>query len=728
MDNGLFEDYGIVFIINPDGVDSVYRGNMTEQHADPLIELQRACNRATDGAVLNVVTDKSVWKPVTDKEYLPLIDAIEDKSLRINFFVIEKDSSSLRHKRASGGMDLYNTIAVASGGTVFQTSKDQIAAVVDIIKDSVSALPPITINKLTVAPNMSTVNIPVDETVKNLTIKIQGGTTMPSFILAEPSGSSYTAKTPLGTQLTVIKVPGPTPGMWKLTRSDSQKWDVDITGNSTLDFTHKLTQPGPGGIGQYPLVGRPIAGSNTTVAISVPHFDLVQSVDSLILLDANGALLDNVTLHNVGGRRGQPLFSGTIIIPSKEFKIAIEGYDKHNHRFQRMNPILMSTLAIKLEVLQISGTLYKNEKVEIPYRITNVGSSTSLTVSITDDQSFAQSPTSYNYMLATNANQTGKFVLLARGTKGVTTTVTISVKPDGVSDNKIQFSVRRITVEERLVTKAPDKTPPSCNILRVTGKCDVGTDVCRCSSLTWSMTVVGQDTEGMLSAFVSGESPKATFSKDTFSAGYTGNISASISDDCCHQNAIVTFVDLSGNVGRCHSNFTPGFIQPDPKLCEKPGKLTVPSNGTHISCTILDMSECNLSDGNNTGAISCDAANWTMKARLGTEGFGRYQIVAVDAGSTHTLKHNNYSVEFSTDCCHTDVFINIIDIGGNMGQCEAKPKVTKQDSEPSKSSSNSKTPIGLIAGAAVGGVAVPAGLITIPDIPDNSVFTCCYYV
>ncbi|KAK3591413.1 hypothetical protein CHS0354_005340 [Potamilus streckersoni] len=504
------------------------------------------------------------------------------------------------------------------------------------------------------------------------------------------------------------------PGIWKLTRSDTQEWEVDITGNSTLDFTHKLTQPGPGGIGQYPLVGRPIAGSNTTVAISVPHYDYVQSVDNLILLDANGAILDNVTLHNVGGRRGQPLFSGSIIIPSKEFKIAVEGYDKNNHRFQRMNPILMSTLAIKLEVLQISGTLYKNENVDIPYRVANVGSSTSVTVSITDDQSFAQLPTSHSYTLATNANQTGKFVLRAGGTKGVTTTVTISVKPVGVSDNKIQFSVRRITVEERLVTKAPDKTPPICNVNHVTGKCDVGTDVCRCSKLTWSMTVVGQDMEGLLSAFVSGGSLKATFSTDPFSAGHTGNISAYISDDCCHQNAIVTFVDLSGNVGKCHANFTPGFIQPDPKLCESPGKMTVPKNGTHISCTISDMSECNLIGGNNTGggAINCDAVNWTMKARLGTEGFGRYQIVAVDAGSAYTLTRSNYSVEFSTDCCHTDVFINVIDIGGNMGQCEAKPTVTKQDSEPSRSSSSSEAPVGLIAGAVGGAVVGLAILVT----------------
>lgn len=44
----------------------------------------------------------------------------------------------------------------------------------------------------------------------------------------------------------------------------------------------------------------------------------------------------------------------------QEFKIAVEGRDKTGHTFRRLNPVLVSTLAIQLQVLPVSGTCKTN--------------------------------------------------------------------------------------------------------------------------------------------------------------------------------------------------------------------------------------------------------------------------------------------------------------------------------------------------------------------------------
>jgi len=41
---------------------------------------------------------------------------------------------------------------------------------------------------------------------------------------------------------------------------DSNIWDVTVQADNPVDFTHTFVEPGPGGFGEYPIKGRPIAG------------------------------------------------------------------------------------------------------------------------------------------------------------------------------------------------------------------------------------------------------------------------------------------------------------------------------------------------------------------------------------------------------------------------------------------------------------------------------------
>ena len=41
-----------------------------------------------------------------------------------------------------------------------------------------------------------------------------------------------------------------------------ETWDVTISAQSPVDFTYDFLESGPGGYGEYPIQGRPIAGKD----------------------------------------------------------------------------------------------------------------------------------------------------------------------------------------------------------------------------------------------------------------------------------------------------------------------------------------------------------------------------------------------------------------------------------------------------------------------------------
>ncbi|XP_060558697.1 uncharacterized protein LOC132718984 [Ruditapes philippinarum] len=655
----------------------------------------------------------------------------DNKNIRVyDIKIVGEDTQESRQRRALGGLDFYHLIADTSGGTVYETTKSNIAAVVDIIKESVTTKPPLTILKFKLLTSSNnSFEIPVDNLIQNLTIKVQGSTSsVPTMHLYRPSGTQETFSNAsvskqqiLGTKLRVIHIYNPAPGIWRMERVSTSLIDVDVTGSTDLQFSYQFMQPGPGGYGDYPLIGRPIAGENMTIQVSVPLVDKVGSIDSLLLVDRNGKVVANSTLRNVGGRRGKSLFKTHVVIPAKEFEIALEGKDKAGNVFRRLDPKIITALAIQLEVLPSNGTLYLKQSITIPYRVKNVGAGTAtITVSITDDKGFAQSPTSNTYTVSSMASNNGSFTLKAGSIKGETTTVTISAKASGSSNNKVQYNVQRITVEEKII-RVIDTKAPTCNITSMTGKCDFGADICQCSKQTWEMKAnVGDDGDGLLSVFSSGAGPKSTFKNDSFSIGHklsSGVIHTTLSADCCHQQAKITVVDLAGNVGLCDVNITAGFVAPDPKLCIHPNNakpVTTNANVTTISCNITNIVDtCN---GNASGNRKpCENTFWSAEAQLGNEGFGRIQVAAVNAGRHANLTKLNHTVKLSTDCCHPDVYINVVDVAGNTGQCHTQITASTNKPGTGASSAASKAPpIGIIAGAAAGGVVVlsaVAGLV-----------------
>ncbi|XP_071103194.1 von Willebrand factor A domain-containing protein 7-like [Haliotis cracherodii] len=478
--------------------------------------------------------------------------------------------------RRSAGMDLYGGLAASSGGSVYHTDKGGVAKMADIIKESVTTSAT-TILKLDVAaPSQNKVfDIPVDATIKEVTIKIIADSIPePVDTLKNPSGTpipmipgtfATTTVKELGGGVRLIKIKAPTPGVWHLTKKDSVRWALEVTAQSTIDFSTKFVQTNPLNGFQYEITGRPIAGAKATVVITVPSIDKIKGIDRVVLTDSAGKSLDSSPLTQGRGRAAS-MFKGSFTLPTKAFQVSITGADILHFPVQRLDPTRITPIAIKLDIGTLPGSLYVDESLKIPYTVSNRGDSkTAIKVDIKDDLGFAVNPTEKTFNLDGGANATGTFTIHAGHTDGVTTTVTLSAEPDGVSTHSPQYDTRRVTVE-RHVAKKVDNTTPECNVTSVTGSCSMAQmDPCSCHLHTWSGTAQFGDVGFGLFQISSTVGTTGTFTYDNFTLGHTidkGAKTASIGSDCCHPESYINVVDMASNTAQCTFDLAPGLTKP----------------------------------------------------------------------------------------------------------------------------------------------------------------------
>ncbi|XP_046570408.1 von Willebrand factor A domain-containing protein 7-like [Haliotis rubra] len=492
-----------------------------------LHNVEAAANLAYPGSKIYVLTNAP---PADTDRANDIIRIVTEKRISLEFYLTgyceRRTGREMRHgetrRRRSAGMDLYSGLATASGGSTYVTDKGGVAKMADIIKESATTSGTTILKMAVDAAVKKTIDVPIDNTIRELTIKIisnAGTTGEPVNTLSDPHKTSVAMTTSGNVTLKDLGGGSPLPGLWHLTKKDSYHWDLEVTAQSTIDFSTKFVQTNPLNGFQYEITGRPIAGDKATVIITVPSIDKIGGIAKVILTDSKGAELESSSLTQ-GRGRASSIFKGTFTLPTKAFQVTIRGTDEPGNMLQRLEPTKITPIAVKLKIGTLTGSLYINEDLKIPYTVTNTGDSkTTIAVDITDDQGFAVSPLKKSFTLEGNSSATGSFTLHAGSTVGVTTTVTVSAQPSGVSGHSPQFDTRRITVEEHIVRKV-DNTTPECNVTSMTGSCSVAQmDPCSCHIHTWSGTAVFGDVGFGLFQISSGTS--GSFTYDNFTMGHT---------------------------------------------------------------------------------------------------------------------------------------------------------------------------------------------------------------
>ncbi|XP_046576252.1 von Willebrand factor A domain-containing protein 7-like isoform X2 [Haliotis rubra] len=119
------------------------------------------------------------------------------------------DNRNRRYRRSTDGEDLYRRLATATGGSVYVTSKAGIAKVAEIIKESVKTSS-VTIIKTSLPASDENVTFPVDQTIRQATVKIIAlDRTTPVYKLYTPDNTEATSNvtvSDLGDGILLVKV------------------------------------------------------------------------------------------------------------------------------------------------------------------------------------------------------------------------------------------------------------------------------------------------------------------------------------------------------------------------------------------------------------------------------------------------------------------------------------------------------------------------------------------
>ncbi|XP_052806606.1 uncharacterized protein LOC128235855 [Mya arenaria] len=552
---------------------------------------------------------------------------LKDSSIRVDVIDLRKGDHERKRRQA---VNLYQLLANVSGGSVITTDKNNIGNAVNIITQSLQTTRVNIMRFSYPKPAGDKFSISVDDTMKKLVVKVQAEKAQPVMIATNPAGLPSIARpqsigvAAAGSVIALLEINITTAadcGRWNIMKMDPSLWDVTVQGDSPVDFTHQFVEPGPGGFGEYPIKGRPIAKTVYKMVVTVPEYAKVNKVAVSFLMIRDSLMPKGFgPLTNVGGRRGQSIFYTNITIPEDPFMIAIEGRDKTSHTFRRIDPSLITPVTLKLFVPPMSGVvLLESERLDIPFTVYNAGAKEQdIDVKIEDDQSFAMDPKIHSYTIKAGQNETGHFTLKAGTKGGVTTTVTINAKPFlGISTfSQGQFELRRFTVKEK-----EDHVDPTCNITNIQGTCNFGVDPCACVNYTWSADMeIGDVGLGLDKVEILNASVSYTFKNDPFTSGYNismGIVKAKIGYNCCFQSAIVQATDTKKNTGECEVNVTKNFVPPDLSQCNKT-TTTSTSTTTGATTTVITSSTVSSVSSPSSGSSTPSSGSTASSGKTGS--------------------------------------------------------------------------------------------------------------
>ncbi|KAI8441123.1 hypothetical protein MSG28_009375 [Choristoneura fumiferana] len=264
-ESDIIEDFVFVPFHDPAALNiiRVYGGGDCPEKS--LTGIQLALNVSRPRSFVYVFTDATA----NDHRLVGrVLDLVQRKESQV-VFVLTGHCNDL--KRPS--YLVYQQIAAASSGQVFNLNKTNVHKVLDFVKSSIKAR---TVN-LGSARNPAGYNytqgIPVDSTLGEVTVSVSG--TKPRIQVFSPTGEQVTGPPQLETtldlaEIMVVKVLQPEPGNWSITVGSAAEHSVKVVGLSNLTFHHGFS------------VQRPAAAKETSYRPlqEVPYLTVLKKVEA----------------------------------------------------------------------------------------------------------------------------------------------------------------------------------------------------------------------------------------------------------------------------------------------------------------------------------------------------------------------------------------------------------------------------------------------------------------
>ncbi|XP_049336028.1 von Willebrand factor A domain-containing protein 7-like [Astyanax mexicanus] len=340
---------------------------------------------------------------------------------------------------------LYQDLALASGGQAIEVSKELLPNATSLITNS-TIFGLVTIFQAVRDPGRSEVfSFLVDSTVGNLTFYITGNSTQ--FTITAPSGQSQSSVQSVGSlgiiqsvfNLHTVLISTSSPaGQWSISITSAQPYTLKVSGKSPInfkyDFVEVIQNPQPG----YAVYkSRPPAGGNVTLLVS-----LLGSgsglISELVLVDSSGSGLYKGSLEDQG--------SGDYLVtvetaPKGDFYIRITGQfnSSTSSKFQRQSSTQYRASNISITAVR-NGSWFAGQNFSVPFTVVANSSLREYAVTVRNSGLYNMTfPTSLTAGGNSTANGTVMLSAPANATAGTEVILTIEVTQLGTNDTNYAF-------------------------------------------------------------------------------------------------------------------------------------------------------------------------------------------------------------------------------------------------------------------------------------------------
>jgi von Willebrand factor A domain-containing protein 7 len=269
----------------------------------------------------------------------------------------------------------YITIANETGGQPFFMSPSEVGASAHIMMESSrSDAAMILWASGTEADAARGFDIPVDASIKRLTVSATFDSTGGSVALLSPDGKAVQGK--LQSQETVlncgrvISIDAPQIGMWRASVAPSARFWLVARGRSELALeSAEFVRPGgrPGHEGLFKIQGQPVTGRPARLRARVSE-TAVQTRE-FALFSMEGRPLRSVALAPVDDEE----FSGGVQLPLEPFRVAMKGLDAAGAPYQRFFSGLFHAELVEVRRTSDRETLAPGEDTAVTFAVRNVG-------------------------------------------------------------------------------------------------------------------------------------------------------------------------------------------------------------------------------------------------------------------------------------------------------------------------------------------------------------------
>ncbi|XP_053616304.1 hemicentin-1-like isoform X2 [Plodia interpunctella] len=230
---------------------------------------------------------------------------------------------------------VYQQIAAASSGQVFNLNKTSVHKVLDFVRSSIKGRSVNLGSVVQTAGHNYTQGIPVDSTLSEVTVSVSGA--KPQIRVVNPSGEVVTGPPQLVTtldlsEIMVVKVLEPEAGNWTITVVSEDDYSVKVVGMSNLTFTHGFSVTPPRDVREASY--RPLKGTYNHMVISLTQTDAPVDINHAQIVSLDGKTLFEVPLKRF---KDNGIYIADAFVPPEDFfYIAIGGKDHLNQELRRI--------------------------------------------------------------------------------------------------------------------------------------------------------------------------------------------------------------------------------------------------------------------------------------------------------------------------------------------------------------------------------------------------------